>query len=141
MVQIANIFAKGKAYVLHSKRFRAMLGKASKDKDVLFSLSQIGDFKFVDYNPDKYAIEGREPDVLSADELKTFLNLSVDDITPRYKNRKMVEIYYDFCVFMFHSFFAPCDVIKAKWRDIPGKIQSPLDARKHTVPLKFRRLR
>lgn len=121
MVQIANIFAKGKAYLHHSKKFRALLGKASKDKDVLFSLSQIGEFKFVDYNPDRYAIEGRTPDVLSAEELKAFLNLSVEDITPKYKDRRMVEIYYDFCVFMFHSFFAPCDVIKAKWRDITRK--------------------
>ena len=121
MVQIANIFAKGKAYLHHSKKFRALLGKASKDKDVLFSLSQIGEFKFVDYNPDRYAIEGRTPDVLSAEELKAFLNLSVEDITPKYKDRRMVEIYYDFCVFMFHSFFAPCEVIKAKWRDITLK--------------------
>lgn len=121
MVQIANIFAKGKAYLHHSKKFRALLGKASKDKDVMFSLSQIGDFRFVDYNPDRYAIEGRVPDVLSAEELRMFLNLSVEDITPQYKDRRMVEIYYDFCVFMFHSFFAPCDVIKAKWRDITRK--------------------
>ena len=121
MVQIAHTFAKGKAYVHHAKRFRAMLGKASKDKDVLFSLSQIGDFRFCDYNPSKYEIEGRDPDVLSAEELKTFLNLSVEDLTPQYKDRKMVEIYYDFCVFMFHSFFSPCDVIKAKWRDITRK--------------------
>lgn len=119
MVQIANIFAQGRAYTHHSKKFRSLLGKASKDKDVMFALTQIGDFKFVDYNPDRYAVEGRnEPDVLSADELKMFLNLNPSDITPRYKDRRMVEIYYDFCVFMFHSFFAPCDVIKLKWRDI-----------------------
>lgn len=106
MVQIANIFAQGRAYVHHSKKFRSLLGKASKDKDVMFSLTQIGDFKFVDYNPDRYAVAGRnEPDVLSAEELKMFLNLSVQDLTPSYKDRRMVEIYYDFCVFMFHSFF------------------------------------
>lgn len=118
MVQIANTFAKDKGYVQHSKKFRALLGKASKDRDVMFQLTQIGDFKFVDYNPDRYAVNEREPDILSSEELKAFLNLSVEDITPQYKDRKMVEIYYDFCVFMFHSFFAPCDVIKAKWRDI-----------------------
>lgn len=119
MVQIAGIFAYGKAYTHHSKTFRALLGKASKDKEVMFHLNQIGDFKFADYNPNRYAVEGRnEPDILNAEELKLFLNLSVRDITPQYKDRKMVEIYYDFCVFMFHSFFAPCDVIKAKWRDI-----------------------
>lgn len=118
MVQIAHTFAKGKAYVHHAKRFRAMLGKASKDKDVLFNLSQIGDFRFCDYNPGRYEIEGGEPDVLSAEELKAFLNMSVEDMTPQYKDRKMVEIYYDFCVFMFHSFFAPCDIIKAKWSNI-----------------------
>lgn len=118
MVQIAHTFAKGKAYVHHSKCFRAMLGKASKDKDVLFNLSQIGDFKFCDYNPGRYEIEGGEPDVLSAEELKAFLNMSVEDMTPKYKDRKMVGIYYDFCVFMFHSFFAPCDIIKAKWSNI-----------------------
>ena len=118
MVQIAHTFAQGKAYVHHSKRFRAMLGKASKDKDVLFNLSQIGDFRFCDYNPGRYEIEGGEPDVLSAEELKAFLNMSVEDMTPQYKDRKMVEIYYDFCVFMFHSFFAPCDIIKAKWSNI-----------------------
>lgn len=119
MVQLANIFAQQRGYLHHSKKFRSLLGKASKDRDVMFNLSQIGDFKFVDYNPDRYAVTGRnEPDVLSAEELKAFLNLSVQDITPKYKDRRMVEIYYDFCVFMFHSFFAPCDVIKLKWRDI-----------------------
>lgn len=107
MVQIANTFAKDKGYVQHSKKFRALLGKASKDRDVMFQLTQIGDFKFVDYNPDRYAINEREPDILSSEELKAFLNLSVEDITPQYKDRKMVEIYYDFCVFMFHSFFCP----------------------------------
>lgn len=121
MVSIAYIFAKENAYVHHSKKFRALLGKASKDKDVMFNLSQIGDFQFCDYNPDKYATEGRHPDVLSADELKTFLSLNPADIASRYKNRKQVELYYDFCVFMFHSFFAPCDVIKVKWKDILRK--------------------
>lgn len=122
MVSIAYIFAKEKAYVHHSKKFRALLGKASKDKDVMFNISQIGDFQFCDYNPDKYTTDGRQhPDVLSSEELKTFLNFNPSDITPRYKNRKQVELYYDFCVFMFHSFFAPCDVIKAKWRDITRK--------------------
>lgn len=118
MVQIANILAGGKAYVHHSKKFRAMLGKASKDRDVMFHLAQIGDFKFADYNPDRYAVDDREPDVLSPEELKTFLNLDVRNLTPQYKNRRMVEMYYDFCVFMFHSFFSPCDVIKAKLRDV-----------------------
>lgn len=111
-----------KAYLHHSKKFRALLGKAHKDRDVMFDLSQIGDFQFCDYNPDKYAVEGRtHPDVLSPEELKAFLNLSPADITPRYRNRRQVELFHDFCVFMFHSFFAPCDVIKAKWRDITRK--------------------
>ena len=48
----------------------------------------------------------------------TFLNADLSSLTPSYKDRKQVELYYDFCVFMFHSFFAPCDVIKLKYSDI-----------------------
>ena len=32
-----------------------------------------------------------------------------------------MELYYDFCIFMFHTFFAPCDVIKVKRKDIAKK--------------------
>ena len=63
----------------------------------------------------------RHPEVLSTEQLKTFLNLSVRDITPNYKDRMTVELYYDFCVFMFHTFFSPCDVIKLKAKDITKK--------------------
>lgn len=118
MVSLAYIFAGKKSYKNMTKTFRAFLGRAHSDRDVQFNLHQIGDFKFSDYDPDKYTVIERHPDVLTDAQLRHFLNLSVADMTPNYKNRQCVELYYDFCVFMFHSFFAPCDVIKAKWRDI-----------------------
>ncbi len=95
-----------------------MLGKASKDSEVPFSLTQIGDFKFAEYNPNRNRIDDKKPDVLTSEQLKQFLNADLSRLTPLYKDRKMVELYHDFCVFMFHSFFAPCDVIKLKYSDI-----------------------
>ena len=121
LVSIAYTFAKEKGYRNTSKTFRSLLGKADKDKDVDFKLHQIGDFKFSDYNPNKYDVIEKHPDVLSEDQLRLFLSMSVEDMTPTYTDRYRVQLYYDFCVFMFHSFFAPCDVIKAKLRDITNR--------------------
>ncbi len=121
MVSIAYTFARRKGYRGITKAFRALLGKASRDRDVNFSIRQIGEFKFNDYDPERNTVIQRHPEVLSQEQLKTFLNLSVADITPKPKQRKRAELYYDFCVFMFHSFFAPCDVIKLKAIDITRK--------------------
>jgi len=118
MVGIAYIFASKNGYRNTSKTFRAMLGRAHKDQDVQFNLNQIGDFNFNDYNPAKYDVVEKHPDILSEEQVRRFMNMSVADMTPLYKDRKKVELYYDFCVFMLHSFFAPCDVIKLKLRDI-----------------------
>ncbi|MDR1091600.1 MAG: hypothetical protein LBL79_11035 [Prevotella sp.] len=117
-VKIAHIFAKHNGYTNTTKVFRIFLGKASKDANVSFTISQIGDFKFKNYNPNINEIDTKKPDVLTPEQLKTFLNMDMDKITPAYRDRKRVELYYDFCVFMFHSFFAPCDVIKLKYKDI-----------------------
>ena len=121
MVGIAYIFARRNGYRGITKAFRALLGRASRDREVQFSIKQIGDFLFNDYNPERNAVIQRHPEVLSTEQLKTFLNLSVRDITPNYKDRMTVELYYDFCVFMFHTFFSPCDVIKLKAKDITKK--------------------
>lgn len=118
MVGIAYIFARDKAYKHTTKAFRALLGRASKDRDVNFSLAQIGDFCFNDYNPNRYATEIKHPDVLTEEQVRKFMNMDIRGITPTYLDRRMVQLYYDFCVFMLHSFFAPCDVIKAKLSDI-----------------------
>lgn len=58
------------------------------------------------------------PNILNEHKLKLFLNMDVNEITPTYKNRKEVELYYDFCKFMFYTFLAPCDVIKLEYRNI-----------------------
>lgn len=121
MVTIAYVFARGNGYKNISKSFRALLGKAHKDRDVMFRLDQIGDFRFCDYSPCKYDTGIRHPDILDTERLRTFLSSDPWSLTPGYKNRKTVELYHDFCVFMFHSFFAPCDVIKAKRRDITSR--------------------
>jgi integrase len=117
-VKIAHIFAKHRGYRNTAKAFRNLLGKASKDANVNFTISQIGDFNFNDYNPNINEIDTKRPDVLTPEQLKTFLNMDIDKITPTYRDREQVELYYDFCVFMFHSFFSPCDVIKLKYKDI-----------------------
>ncbi len=133
-LSIAKILARHKGYRGLSKAFRALLGKADKDKDVKFSISQIGDFVFQDYNPDKYNTLVRIPDVLSPDQLRRFLSLDIDKITPTYRDRKSVRLKYDFCVFMFYSFFAPCDVIKLKHKDITNR-NTLIMRRKKTVKL------
>ena len=121
MVTIAYIFAREPSYKNISKTFRALLGKAHKDPDVNFRLSQIGDFRFCDYSPCKYDIESKHPDILNSQQLRAFLNTSPYNLTPNYKNRSEIALYYDFCVFMFNSFFSPCDVIKAKKRDVTNR--------------------
>ncbi|NDV63888.1 tyrosine-type recombinase/integrase [Bacteroides sp. 224] len=123
-VSIARTFAKHDGYKGTSKSFRNLLGKAGKDQGVNFSISQIGDFMFANYDPKINEVDFNRPDVLNPDQLKEFLNADVSSMTPSYKDRKQVELYYDFCVFMFHTFFAPCDVIKLKYKDITkqGKI-------------------
>lgn len=121
MVTIAYILAREPSYKNISKTFRALLGKAHKDPDVNFRLSQIGDFRFCDYSPCKYDIESKHPDILNSQQLRAFLNTSPYNLTPNYKNRSEIALYYDFCVFMFNSFFSPCDVIKAKKRDVTNR--------------------
>lgn len=131
MVTIAYIFAREPSYTNISKTFRALLGKAHKDPDVMFRLNQIGDFRFCDYSPSKYEVEVKHPDILDSGQLRAFLNADPYYLTPDYKNRAEVELYYDFCVFMFHSFFSPCDVIKAKLKDITNR-QTIMVRRKKT---------
>lgn len=116
--EIADTFAEHRGYYASTKVFRNMLGKAHKDRDVKFSISQIGDFSFRDYDPNKNEADLKKPDVLNSQQLKDFLNLNLPEITPEYSNRNDVRLYYDFSVFMFFSFMSPCDVIKLKIRDV-----------------------
>lgn len=81
-VAIAHIFAKNGGYRGTAKAFRNLLGKASKDSAVNFTISQIGDFSFNDYDPKINEIDTKKPDVLSPEQLKAFLNLDLDKITP-----------------------------------------------------------
>lgn len=121
MVAIAYSFAQDKGYRNHTKTFRALLGKAHKDPNIMFKLRQIDDFHFNDYDPDKFQVEMAHPDILSTKQLRMFLNAAPYYLTPDYKRKKEIGLYYDFCVFMYSSFFAPCDVIKAKLRDITNR--------------------
>lgn len=117
-LRMAQIFVKYKNYRGISKGFRALLGKADMDQNVQFSLKQIGGFKFQHYNPDKYMEGISIPNILNEQKLRMFLNMDINVITPAYRNRKEVELYYDFCKFMFYTFLAPCDVIKLEYRNI-----------------------
>lgn len=119
MVSIACTFAaKIVNYWNCTKCFRAMLGRAHKDPDVNFSLNQIGDFKFSDYNPHRYESSTKRPDILNREQLKMFLETSPKQYGIRFRNKNRAELFHDFCVFMLHTFLAPCDVIKAKTKDI-----------------------
>ncbi|MDR1090899.1 MAG: hypothetical protein LBL79_07460 [Prevotella sp.] len=60
-----------------------------------FTISQIGGFKFSHYDPKINEIDTKKPDVLTPEQLKTFLNMDMDKITPAYRDRKQVELYYD----------------------------------------------
>lgn len=130
MVTIAYIFSREPSYKNISKTFRALLGKAHKDPDVNFKLSQIGDFRFCDYSPCKYDEDSKYPDTLDSEQLRAFLNYSSN-----YKNCSEINLYYDFCVFMFNSFFSPCDVIKAKLRDITNKNTIMIRCKKTHCPV------
>lgn len=58
-VRLAHTFAKHDGYKGTTKAFRNVLGKASKDHDVPFSLTQIGDFIFADYNPKRHCVDDK----------------------------------------------------------------------------------
>ena len=116
--KVAEIFAGETGYKGTAKVFRAVLGKAAKDRSIDFSLVRIGDFKFSDYNPNKYEDDMSRPDVLTPEQIKDFMQTDVFNLTPQWADRNLVELYYDFCVFMLQSFFAPCDVIKLKTKHI-----------------------
>ncbi|HIT48333.1 MAG TPA: hypothetical protein IAC34_02420 [Candidatus Coprenecus stercoripullorum] len=88
MVGFAYMFARKKSYKHMTKAFRALLGRAHKDKDVMFNLAQIGAFCFSDYNPDRYDVSERHPDVLSDEQLRAFLNLNVEYITHHTRTEK-----------------------------------------------------
>lgn len=133
-LRIANIFAKYRNYTGTSKSFRALLGKADVDSNVEFSLSQIGGFKFQDYNPDKYNEGIQIPDVLNPEDLRSFLNLDVNNLTQSYKDRFQVNLYYDFCRLMFYTFLAPCDAIRIENRNI-SKRKTLILRRKKTCKL------
>lgn len=136
-VSLAHIFAKYDGYKGTTKSFRSLLERADKDKDIDFSISQIGNFRFAHYNPKINEVDTKKPDVLSPEQLKAFLNFDVSKLTPTYKDREMVELYYDFCVFMFHSFFAPCDVIKLKYKDITKSSTIHIKRKKTHKPLEI----
>lgn len=120
-LRMAQMFAKYKNYRGISKGFRALLGKADMDQNVQFSLKQIGGFKFQHYNPEKYMEGIAIPNILNEEKLRIFLNMDINVITPTYRNRKEVELYHDFCKFMFYTFLAPCDVIKLEYRNISNR--------------------
>ena len=118
-VYLSEILSKHPGYAATSRAFRSLMGKAHKDNRVKFDLSQIRDFDFKRFNPNAYHnLKKKPPQVLSHIQIREFLNLDLKNITPQYKNRKTVELYYDFCVFMFYSFCSPCDVVKMKHSDI-----------------------
>lgn len=56
MVGITYIFVRRKGYRGITKSFRALLGRASRDQEVNFSIKQIGDFLFNDYDPDRNVV-------------------------------------------------------------------------------------
>ena len=117
-VNLAGIFARSGGFRGTTKSFRAILGRASREKDIDFSLSKLGDFNFNDYNPTKYDDDLRTPDVMTIEQMKDFSNIDVLNLTMNWKDREFVELCHDFCIFMFQSFFAPCDVIKLKTSNI-----------------------
>lgn len=118
-VYLSEILSKHPGYAATSRAFRSLIGKAHKDNRVKFDLNQIRDFDFKRFNPNAYHnLKKKPPQVLSHIQIREFLNLDLKNITPQYKNRKTVELYYDFCVFMFYSFCSPCDVVKMKHSDI-----------------------
>lgn len=115
---IAKTFAKYDGYRGTAKAFRALLGRASKDSLVNFSLSNIGDFKFSEYSPNRNVSSSKKPDVMPSSLLRAFVALDLKTCTPKYKNRAEVELYHDFCLFMFNSMFAPCDVVNLQTQHI-----------------------
>ena len=136
-LKIANIFAKYRNYTGTSKGFRALLGKADVDVNVDFSLNQIGGFKFQDYNPNKYNEGIAIPDVLNPERLRSFLNLDVNNLTPSYKDRYQVNLYYDFCRMMFYTFLAPCDAIRIANRNISKRNTIILRRKKTCKPVEI----
>lgn len=108
--QIANTMLKYPGYRTTSKAFRNMLGKAHKDIDVPFDLTQINGFSFASLLPDRDTEDIELPDVLTTEQVRIF--------TSYICTSEREQMCYDFCIFMLHSFMAPCDVISLKTNNI-----------------------
>ncbi len=117
-VDIANELGKYNGYRESCKIFRSLLGRADIDYRVNFRLSQIENFHFGKHNPTSYYRSKTILDVLTQEQIREFLAIDTKTITPQYKCRNRVELFHDFCIFMFYSFCAPCDVIKLKHSNI-----------------------
>lgn len=111
--RFASIFSAHKGYRGTAKSFRAMLGRAHKDPNVEFEIKQIGGFSFAEIFPEHYKEVRKEPDVLSREQVRLFIETPPHIMTPKADATK-AELYWDVCVFMLHSFLAPCDVVKLR---------------------------
>lgn len=120
-VEMATTLAAYPGYFNTTKQMRNLLGKAHRDRNVNFRISQIGEFRFQDYNPVQDRTFTKKPDVLTSSQVRQFLQMDPLFITPDWEDRNTVRLYYDFCVFMLQSFLAPCDVIKLKRSDITSE--------------------
>lgn len=110
---VATSFAKHPGYRGTAKAFRALLGKASKDRDVNFSITSIGDFSFTELDPNRFRYDDNKPDVLSDKAIRDFLHLDLSKVSGKFGPER-TEIFHDFCVFMMQSFLSPCDVLNLK---------------------------
>ena len=116
--RIAKVLLRYPGYVGTSKSFSNLLGKADKDRNIKFSKTQLDGFSFSALIPDKDEVDTARPDVLSEAQLKAFAELDPLSISTTARHPERAPLYKDFCMFMFASFMAPCDVIKLKRSNI-----------------------
>lgn len=116
--RMAQILLRYPGYTGTSKSFSNLLGKADKDRNISFSKSQLNGFSFAALTPDKDETDVRRPDVLTEEQLKVFALLDPLSTKTRIRHPERAVLYKDFCMFMFASFMAPCDVIKLKRTNI-----------------------
>lgn len=114
---------KGVNYLGLMKRFRATLERARKAK----LTKNILDYSYMldaPKNLEKAAKKIRNGiDILTVKEYKRFVDMNLNTIKHGNKSQlKHMELYRDFCIFLYETKMRPCDVVKLKGSDIENDL-------------------
>ncbi len=111
----------GVNYLGLMKKFHATIVKARKEK----LTTHVLDYPFKEKAP-RNLIKAAEKaqngvDILTVNQYKKFVEMDLNEVPHGNKMQiKYMELYRDFCIFMYEMKMRPCDVVKLNVSDIKG---------------------